>query len=92
MANNELTLSEDEFIVSKTDLKGDITYGNSLFIKILGYDEEELLDQPHNILRHAICLRLFSHYCETGLEWVRRFLHTLKIKRNKEITTGFLPM
>lgn len=53
MANSELTFGEDEFIVSKTDLKGNITYGNSLFIKISGYDEEELLEQPHNILRHA---------------------------------------
>lgn len=53
MAKNELTFGEDEFIVSKTDLKGRITYGNSLFITISGYEEEELLEQPHNILRHA---------------------------------------
>lgn len=52
MAGNELTFGDDEFIVSKTDLKGNITYGNSLFIKISGYDEEELLDRPHKILRH----------------------------------------
>ena len=52
MAGNELTFGDDEFIVSKTDLKGNITYGNNLFIKISGYDEEELLDQPHKILRH----------------------------------------
>lgn len=53
MANNELTFGEDEFIVSKTDLKGNITYGNSLFIKISGYEEYELLNKPHNILRHT---------------------------------------
>ncbi len=53
MAGNELTFGEDEFIVSKTDLSGRITYGNELFINISGYSEEELLGAPHNILRHV---------------------------------------
>lgn len=53
MANQELFFDEDQFIVSKTDLGGRITYGNSLFIRISGYDEEELIGAPHNILRHA---------------------------------------
>lgn len=52
MAGNELTFGDDEFIVSKTNLQGRIVYGNDLFIKISGYEEEELLDKPHNILRH----------------------------------------
>ncbi len=52
MAGNELTFSDNEFIVSKTDLQGRIIYGNDLFIKISGYTEEELLDRPHKILRH----------------------------------------
>ena len=50
--NNEKTLSESEFIVSKTDAKGKIIYGNKIFIKISGYTEHELLGQPHSILRH----------------------------------------
>lgn len=50
--NNEVTFKEDNIIVSKTDTKGKITYCNELFIQMSGYDEEELLDQPHNILRH----------------------------------------
>jgi PAS domain S-box-containing protein len=48
----ERFLEEDDFIVSKTDLKGLITYGNRTFIKMSGYSERELLGQPHNILRH----------------------------------------
>ena len=43
---------EEEIIVSKTDLKGVITYANLTFLKISGYSEEELLGKPHNILRH----------------------------------------
>jgi PAS domain S-box-containing protein len=52
MANQELTFEEKEFIVSKTDLQGKITYGNALFIKMSGFTEMELIHQPHNILRH----------------------------------------
>lgn len=50
--NNEKILSKDEFIVSKTDKKGHIIYGNKTFIKISGYEEKELLSKPHSILRH----------------------------------------
>lgn len=48
----EKQLKDDEFIVSKTDTRGIITYGNKIFIKISGYEESELLGKPHNILRH----------------------------------------
>jgi PAS domain S-box-containing protein len=44
---------ESELIVSKTDLKGAVTYANNtFFLKVSGYGEEELLGQPHSILRH----------------------------------------
>lgn len=45
-------LREDDFIVSKTDLKGRITYTNKIFIDMSEYRESELLEKPHNILRH----------------------------------------
>ncbi len=48
----ERRLKEDDFIVSKTDLKGRIIYGNKMFIDISGYKEEELMNKPHSILRH----------------------------------------
>lgn len=48
----ELFLKDDEIIVSKTDLKGRITYGNQVFIKLSGYEESELLFKPHNLIRH----------------------------------------
>ena len=41
-----------ELIVSKTDTKGRITYGNAVFRRIAGYTEEELLGAPHSIVRH----------------------------------------
>ncbi len=48
----ERQMREDDFIVSKTDLKGRITYGNRIFIEFSGYSESELLGTQHNIIRH----------------------------------------
>jgi len=48
----ELTFDNNEIIVSKTDTKGKITYSNALFLKLAGYTEKELLNAPHNIIRH----------------------------------------
>lgn len=72
MANQELTFGEEEFIVSKTDLQGKITYGNALFIKMSGYSETELLHKPHNILRHeempAVVFKLLWSRIKAGKE------------------------
>ncbi len=48
----ERVMREDDFIVSKTDLRGRITYGNRIFIEFSGYREAELLGSQHNIIRH----------------------------------------
>lgn len=48
----ERFFKESELIVSKTDLKGRLTYANRVFIDISGYTEPELIGQPHSILRH----------------------------------------
>ncbi len=48
----ERVMREDDFIVSTTDLKGRITYGNRIFIEFSGYTEQELLGAQHNIVRH----------------------------------------
>lgn len=48
----ERKMNENDFIVSKTDLKGNITYCNRIFMDMAEYSEEELLGKPHNIIRH----------------------------------------
>ena len=45
-------MDENDFIVSKTDTKGRLTYVNKIFIDLAEYTEEELLGKPHNIVRH----------------------------------------
>ena len=48
----EHPIKAGEFIVSKTDLKGRITYVNDTFIEVSGFTEEELIGKAHNIVRH----------------------------------------
>ena len=50
--SHEKLMRENDFIVSKTDLKGRIIYANEIFIEFSGYSEEELLGSQHNIIRH----------------------------------------
>lgn len=48
----EILLEENSFLVSETDSKGIIKFANEDFCKIAGYSLEELLGQPHNMVRH----------------------------------------
>lgn len=48
----ERLLGEDELIVSKTDVKGIITYANDDFCRMAAMDEADLVGKPHNIIRH----------------------------------------
>lgn len=50
--SKERKMREGDFIVSKTDTRGIITYGNLIFIEFSGYTEAELLGSQHNIIRH----------------------------------------
>lgn len=50
--NKETNVQADDFLVSKTDTKGRITYASPSFVKITGYSEVELLGKPHNFIRH----------------------------------------
>jgi len=48
----ERTFLPNEIIVTKTDLKGKMTYVNKSFLKLAGYTEAECLGQQHNLIRH----------------------------------------
>lgn len=48
----ETVVPSDEVIISRTDLKGNITFANDLFCEISGYSMDELIGNPHNIVRH----------------------------------------
>lgn len=51
-SDREVDWNKTKVLLSKTDTKGTILYANEDFIDVSGYDEFELIGQPHNIIRH----------------------------------------
>lgn len=52
VTTHEYLLPDGACIVSRTDLKGRITYVNPDFLEASGFDEDELIGKAHNIVRH----------------------------------------
>ncbi|RRS05118.1 PAS domain-containing methyl-accepting chemotaxis protein [Aquabacterium soli] len=52
ITQNEFALVDGETLVSATDLKGRITYCNPAFVRVSGFLRDELIGQPHNLIRH----------------------------------------
>lgn len=52
ITDTETSLLDDQYLISKTDLKGRIVYANPAFIEVSGFSREELMGQAHNIVRH----------------------------------------
>lgn len=52
VTDKEVTFSNSQRLISRTDKRGVITYVNDDFCKIAGYSENELLNKNHNIVRH----------------------------------------
>lgn len=68
--NEERSFEPQELFFSLTDRKGIIRYGNEVFTRISGYTEEELIGEPHNIIRHPdmprAVFKLLWDYLEAG--------------------------
>lgn len=73
VTQQEVKVPEGQTLISVTDLKGRITYANKAFIGISGYLEEELVGQPHNIVRHPDmpeeAFRDMWATIESGIPW-----------------------
>ena len=73
VSQREFAFPAGETLVSVTDLKGRITYCNSAFIHVSGYGRDELLGQPHNLIRHpdmpAEAFRDMWETIQAGLPW-----------------------
>ena len=52
ITNNEIVMKKNTILVTRTDLKGIITFANDAFVDISGYSREELIGSSHNIVRH----------------------------------------
>lgn len=52
ITQREYRINDDSYLISRTDLKGRITYANPSFVQVSGFDHEELIGAPHSIVRH----------------------------------------
>jgi PAS domain S-box-containing protein len=81
--NKEIFFHEPELIVSKTDLKGRITYANQTFCKMAGFSEAELIGAPHSIIRHPDMPRgVFKLLWDTVLAGKEIFAYVKNMARN----------
>ncbi|GAB47226.1 PAS domain-containing protein [Mobilicoccus pelagius] len=79
----ERTFSPDDLIVSKTDPKGRITYANDVFLRISGYEAEEVVGQPHNLVRHpAMPAGLFKLLWDTISDGREVFAYINNLAKN----------
>ena len=73
VTNQEVELDENQAIVSKTDLDGNIVYVNPYFEHISGFAAHELLGQPQNVVRHPdMPAQAFADLWQTiraGIPW-----------------------
>ncbi|MEA3490623.1 MAG: PAS domain-containing protein [Campylobacterota bacterium] len=89
----EIKISPNTMIVSKTNEKGIITYGNSNFVEISGYKETELIGSPHNILRHPDMPRAIFYFMWESIRKGRNITAVVKnLAKNGDhywVTTDF---
>ncbi|WOE69218.1 PAS domain-containing protein [Hydrogenimonas thermophila] len=73
ITSNEKIMDDNDFIVSKTDTKGYITYFNEVFMEMAGYTHEELMGANHNLIRHPhmprIAFKLAWDLIQNGKEF-----------------------
>lgn len=74
VTQRERTFPADERLISTTDLNSKITYCNDAFVEISGFTREELIGQPHNLVRHPdMPPAVFGHMWDTikqGKPWM----------------------
>ncbi len=52
VTDHELIMEKGDILVTRTNSKGVITYANDAFVKISGFDRDELVGKNHNVVRH----------------------------------------
>lgn len=74
ITNNEKTFSANSKLISVTDLNGTLLECNDDFVEVSGFSKQELIGQPHNIIRHpdmpAQAFALMWSYIKAGKPWM----------------------
>jgi PAS domain S-box-containing protein len=68
--DQEAPFEASELFVSRTDARGIIQSGNDVFCRVAGFSRDELLNQPHNLIRHPdmpkTIFKLFWQVIQSG--------------------------
>ncbi|NAW70612.1 PAS domain-containing protein [Vibrio sp. V27_P1S3P104] len=74
VTNKEKTFDKDTKLISVTDTQGKIVECNEAFAKISGFQKEELIGQPHNIIRHpdmpSQAFEVMWQHLKAGQPWM----------------------
>ncbi|MGY0196872.1 methyl-accepting chemotaxis protein [Leptothrix sp. BB-4] len=96
VTGQEFKVPGDRMLVSVTDLKGRITYCNQAFIDVSGYTRDELMGQPHNLVRHpdmpAEAFRDLWETVEAGLPWTGLVKNRRKTGEHYWVQANATPM
>jgi len=91
--DEKIDLDPKKYIVSKTDIEGIIEYANDYFIEVSGYNEGELVGEPHSIVRHPdmpkIIFKIMWDRLEEGKNIYAIVKNRAKDGRYYWITTDF---
>jgi aerotaxis receptor len=87
---------EGSVIISQTDLNGVITYANRKFCEVSGYSADELVGQPHNIIRHPqmpkVAFEKMWNSISSGHTWNGLVKNMRKDGRYYWVDTEILPI
>ena len=74
VTNTERTFPAEQKLISNTDLNGTIRHCNDAFIAISGFAKDELIGQPHNIVRHPdmppLAYKIMWEHLKAGKPWM----------------------
>jgi aerotaxis receptor len=74
VTQNEVTFPSSEKLISSTDLKGFILHCNDAFVRTSGFTRDELIGQPHNLIRHPdmpqIAFSVMWNQLKAGKPWM----------------------
>lgn len=74
MGDKRVKFSEEDSLISTTTAESHITYYNDDFSRVAGYEKGELLDKPHNIIRHEdmpkAAFGQLWEYIQSGKSWM----------------------
>jgi aerotaxis receptor len=74
VTHKERTFGENERLISTTDTQGNILHCNDAFERVSGFSRDELIGQPHNIIRHPdmppLAFKIMWEHLKAGKPWM----------------------